>query len=724
MEKSSPDDLIKVWVWLNDINMAEASRRIESTTGYTEDDIKSIYNDEDFTELAEIFCDFGSSGRGDGAGKDKSGLLKQAKEKNKEKREIVKKYKRERLKVYDSMYTEHNNSVIDSLNLDRDRISFICTLTPSFIIELTPDGISNLTRAESVNSLMYCDDRNTDFDYNEDTEELPDRSGDGNVISNAKLESMHSITAMDTYGYTGEGVNILMLGGTGYINLADPDDLDMVNPETVENVYNNQTYPITEYTTEPYLVHDGHAHHCTKVLKQYAPDSHVYVVQKRYYSDIINTIISKDIDIVNASICYSIPDVYDSYARWFDALASICNIPLIASAGNESDWNFNYPRAITPANGYNSIAVGTYTADSYFIFENDRMRDFRYSPTNGNALPTYKPDVVVASDDTSSAAPALTGIISWALEMNSDLLNKPQAVKAIVLASCHRKALPAEISNGVYDQQETMAEGLTVKQGAGIADAYRILKAAAERTYGIVTLTPNSTYYNGNIQHHVAPGHYGTVDFDDYLNVSTAWYVKYEDLKLEDITIPNDTSNNNSGAPNNNLFPTTLNVQYINLKIMDGNAEKAVSIRINSCKQMAYTDDTEGHHTYQIRIDNVTSTANMREVDVGYAWTERGRCELTSLNLQGEPSVGSTLQANAIMTNAFSVNAAANSNELTYTWERSSDGVNWTVLSRTQSSYHLNYPDYQKYIRCTVTPRTTSLLAPRTVSAEVYINTL
>lgn len=703
MKKTNSNDLLNVWVWIRDINTSEANKRVEMTTGYSEDDINNMFNDNDFVELAKELNDRST-------GKDKTSLLKKCKERNKVKREKIREYKRKRVKVYDSMYSVHNNRIIDDLALDREKIGYICSLTPSFIIEITKNEIKRLAESNFVvRMLLYEDDCNTkekNIGIMNDTGEL---SQYDTIVTETQLKSMHADVAQD-YGYTGEDVNILFIGGAGYISLPDPTDLsdiDMENPDTVENVFNNESHPITDNTHQPGN-HSPHTHFCTKVLRRYSPDSHIYIVNKDgfingngQFNDIVYAIEEKDIDLLCVAMEYSNGYSYfdSSDAIWFDAITKRYNLVLVSSASNDAYGNYHY--VSSPGTCYNSIAVGAFEAQENG--EDDEMYNYRYNPVIGTTFPTFKPDVVAAGDSTSISAPVVAGIISWALEMNGDLLNKPQAVKAIVLASCHRKAKTTNLPNSVI--QENMIDGLTQRQGAGIIDAYRIMKSAAEISYGIIHLSTNSSYYFDDLVYNSGYGNYGTVNYNDYLNVSLAWYVGYTQL----------------GNTPEFLTSSISNVQDIALNVLDNLVVKSSSSAINSCKQVAYFDNAESHHTYKIRVDNITPSNEIEAIDIGYAWSERGKNELTSLNFQGFTIPGSTLYANALMQN----NQVADTGEVLYTWESSSDGLNWEVLNESSENYTVSSSDFLKYLKCTASPRTTSLLAKNEVftitQTKVYI---
>ena len=208
-----------------------------------------------------------------------------------------------------------------------------------------------------------------------------------------------------------------------------------------------------------------------------------------------------------------------------------------------------------------------------------------------------KPDLVAPANmlggGTSSSAPFVSGIIGLMLELRPSLAAYPQVIKAILLASCHHKALPAE---GTGDATETMEQGLTDKQGAGVVDPYRAISITGSGSYGIRTLTGTTASTSINI---AQPAYNASG-----LNVSIAW------LRANTMT----SSDHNSAI---NVTPATAH--NIDLSLLSGSAILKSSANTNSSTEMVYYSSPTSTSAYTVKIDKVDSVSGT--VKVGYAWS-------------------------------------------------------------------------------------------------------
>lgn len=278
---------------------------------------------------------------------------------------------------------------------------------------------------------------------------------------------------------------------------------------------------------------------------------------------------------------------YDAYnddapAKWLDAIVNTYNIPFVASAGNDYWWQeYGWPNVISPSSGYNSIAAGAYD----FTEMPNKMHDYRYNPINSTQQVNYKPDIVVASPSTSEASPMVTGIIAMMIQLKPSLAANPELVKAILMASCHRKVDPAN-----NEPIEYMSDGLTQRQGAGAIDAYNAISIVAHETYGIGNISSGST----NVESIYSPFN-GT-----NMNVSLVWLRQ------------------NTGTTYNNTTIGTL--KELELEIIDSNDNIIkYSDKKNTCKQMVYFPLSNNEDEYTIRVKKASlDTENTR---FAYAWS-------------------------------------------------------------------------------------------------------
>ncbi len=206
---------------------------------------------------------------------------------------------------------------------------------------------------------------------------------------------------------------------------------------------------------------------------------------------------------------------YTALEVYTDYFVSQNKLLVVKSAGNDHD-------AVTsPGMAYNVITTGGFFNQGTTDQSDDVVfRNSNYYKGSG----CFKPDFIadqsyayhwVLNDDvtgTSYAAPFVTGTIALLYELRPSLAAQPEAVKAILMASCHRKVTP---SSG--DPAENMASGLTAHQGAGAIDPYKAIAIAGSRHYGVRTL--GSTTERDRIR--INQPAYGSAG----LNISLAWSV-------------------------------------------------------------------------------------------------------------------------------------------------------------------------------------------------------
>ena len=124
---------------------------------------------------------------------------------------------------------------------------------------------------------------------------------------------------------------------------------------------------------------------------------------------------------------------------------------------------------------------------------NDDIYFAKSDSGNGGDDGCAKPDLVapgIADDGeigTSFAAPIVTGLVAQMMDYEPSLMNRARPVKAILLASCDRKVIDI---NG--DVQESMEQGLTAMQGAGVVNAMRMCTILVQQSYISSNFTSSS----------------------------------------------------------------------------------------------------------------------------------------------------------------------------------------------------------------------------------------
>jgi len=677
IELAEDDELIPVWIWFIDIDKKKAEKRIEAETGISADSFSELTRPNAEPELVDIFKVASKSGLEE---TEKIKLQEKCKnylnctEKQRlEKQNFFRTYRNTRIGVLKECYNEHNDTIINDLHLDPKDILFISFLTPSVIASVTKEELLKMSKEQSVSYIYF---------YDNSVVQTPSENND--------MHSMHMDNVLSEYSFTGAGVNVLMLD----LNYIRPDvGISINNDSNIYNVVNNTVYHYSNTTVLP-NDNNNHATFCASFLKEYAPGATIYSIPRDDYSVFEWAVDHFSIDIINASICLGTPICYDNdgFSRWYDGLISSTGIPVIASAGNSEEWYESFvgvfPNVISPASCYNSIAVGAYISGQNDINQ-DTMHPYGYNPITNTNLVSYKPDVVVAAGDTSTGAPKLTGILACILQLENNI--SPEEIKAIFMASCHRKVL----HNG-NDLQENIADGLTEKQGAGPVDVYRAMMIVAAGNYGTAELSSSNNYSteiqllsNPNIDNH-------TLDYDDNVNVSISW------LRSNSFDFFTPYHGVNLGT-----------TQELSLSVLNSQNETiGYSNKTNSCKQMAYTENLNPNEIYSIKVDKMSN--NNEIVTFGFAWSERGTKELSDIECFGNTCVGDVLSV-SVQSDDMSY---PSSEEVAYKWMKSFDGISWTTINdATLSSYQVTNNDFGCFIKCVVSPQESSLLAINTLES-------
>ena len=231
--------------------------------------------------------------------------------------------------------------------------------------------------------------------------------------------------------------------------------------------------------------HNDSSDHATNVTRiaagsnGVAPGTTVYNDGTTYQN--IENLITQGAVVINASWGDTErSSVYTDREKWIDHISPYHGVSFVKSAGNNGSF------ITCPGMAYNAITVGAYTSNGTDNIYDDEMRPFSsFDNVINNITGCEKPDMIagndfittVATSNTSYSAPVITGIIALMIEFEPSLATEPEAIKAILMASSHRKV----ISN----PEEFMSQGITNKQGAGAPNAYEAICIIARGQYGI-----------------------------------------------------------------------------------------------------------------------------------------------------------------------------------------------------------------------------------------------
>lgn len=594
-----------------------------------------------------------------------------------------------------NMYEENNENYLEKCNISNAEIIFQSSLSPLAILSVTKEKLLEICDFDFVKNIYY---------YNDDIEntfEEPTNNG-GTAIAEIKtdkeIDSMKAYKAREKFGVTGKGINVLMLEA----GLPYEDGSGRIDFSNIRYIHNQNEYAYLSSDTQDVdltAYKSGHAISTTIALQEYASEVNVYSVHRKNYSDstyneysdIEWTIINKDIDILNCSGNYGFNADYSSdiYSLWFDYLVSNYKILLTAAIGNDinyckSEWH----KVHSIASGYNTIGVGAYVSKDFYgnPYENPILCDYRYSSMDYPNAIQYKPDMITDSGSSSEASPKLAAIAALVLEINPYLSDSPDILKAILMASCHKKAVPA---TGSDIEPEDMFSGLTLRQGAGIVDAYQAICIVLSGSYGIGSVKSGYVEYS-NI----------SIPSNDNVNFSLVWLI-------------NNTVSDNSNTPDNAIMGT---VQELKLDVYEDDVLVCTSNKTNAGKQLAYFE-YDKDKDYKFRITK-TSTNNDR-VNFAYAWSPTEIKELLNVQIQGKNAVNQDLTAITYYTDGTIVD----SSDLTYRWYSSANGNTWTSIAGANSqSYQITDNENLKYIKCIVNRKSKkSIFAASTISTNTNI---
>lgn len=594
-----------------------------------------------------------------------------------------------------NMYEANNENYLEKCNISNAEIIFQSSLSPLAILSVTKEKLLEICDFDFVKNIYY---------YNDDVENTLEEPANNwvNTITETKtdkeIDSMKAYKAREKFGVTGKGINVLMLEA----GLPYEDGSGRIDFSHIRYIHNQNEYAYLSSDTQDVDLDDyksGHAISTTIALQEYASEVNIYSVHRNNYSDstyneysdIEWTIINKDIDILNCSGNYWFYDDYSSdiNSLWFDYLVSNYKILLTAAIGNdinycESEWH----KVHSIASGYNTIGVGAYVSKDFYgkPYENPILCDYRYSSMDYPNAVQYKPDMIADSGSSSEASPKLAAIAALVLEINPYLSDSPDILKAILMASCHKKAV---LATGSDIEPEDMFSGLTLRQGAGIVDAYQAICIVLSGSYGIGRVKSGYKEFSNISAPH-----------NDNVNFSLVWF-------------NNNTVSDNDNAPDKAIMGT---VQELKLDIYEDDVLICTSNKTNAGKQLAYFE-YDKDKDYKFRITKTSTNNEM--VNFAYAWSPTEIKEYTSVQIQGKNAVNQDLTAITYYTDGTVVD----SDNLNYRWYSSTNGHTWTAITDANSqSYKITNNENLKYIKCIVNKKGKhSIFATSTISTNTNI---
>ena len=555
--KNMAEEKIPVWVWYKDVNQTQVDNITKARTGLTVENaavdyampspalLNSLQNEEPGSQ-AQMQAYLAATAQARALEAQRADTLIMTR------REVAR-----------EQYNTKSAAIIEETNLDEDDIIFKSQYAPMIIAEMTQEEIERMVESTNI-----------------ETVELYEQGEEEECTLEADLEQMASVKqtlgldkVYNEIGLTGQNVKV------GMFEVGPP----IPNSE------------ITFTIVGTGLEQQDHATNTARALASsevgIAPNITLYATNADYSN--IEQMISSGVRVINVSFGWRVADTpYSSYDKWFDHIAAQHHILLVCSAGNndlENGVRPNHP-ILSPAMADNTLAVGAYS-DQYTStnFSDDILEDYsRYNNKSGCAKPDIIAPANVLGGGTSTSAPIVTGIVALMLEFKPSLAYQPHLIKAILLASCQRK-----VQNPAGVAAESMAQGITDRQGAGAVDAWNAICIISQGQYGYGTLSSEES-------RHVVQPSYGA----SHMNVSIAWL-----------------RNNTASGDHSDINNVTAGTQHnIDLQVYRGNTLAGSSAFANSSTEMAYIPLSSTSAEYELRLYKEDET-NTEPVKYAYAWS-------------------------------------------------------------------------------------------------------
>ena len=543
--KNMANEKIPVWIWYKDINQTQVDNIVKTRTGLTAENaavdyampspalLNSLQNEEPGSQ-AQMQAYLAATAQARALEAQRADTLIMTR------REVAR-----------EQYNVKSARIIEEANLDADDIIFKSQYAPLIITKMPKYLIEESSQKSDVEFIsLYTYDDVLDC-------------GDEEVYSIKNTIGINKV--YNDIGLNGQNIKVGMI--------------ESGSPETTPHFDASQVTVIGNGVEE-----ENHASYTALIIKTFAPGSSIYSTNCNFAN--IELMLNVGIGVINMSAGYSIDysaSLYQLWNRWSDHVSAQHNVLMICSAGNALNTQI-----LAPAMAYNSLAVGGFDEQGTSNKNDDIL--FEYSYINGDEC--SKPDLIAPANlwgkGTSSSAPIVTGIVALMLELKPSLAYQPHVIKAILLASCQRK-----VQNPAGVTAETMAQGITDRQGAGAVDAWNAICIISQGQYGYGTLSSEET------RRFVQPL-YGA----SHMNVSVTW-------------LRNNTASGNHGSESNVTAGTQHN---INLQVYRGETLAGSSALANSSTEMAYIPLSSTSIQYKLRLYKADST-NTQAVKYAYAWS-------------------------------------------------------------------------------------------------------
>ena len=536
-EYKNQDNKLVVYIWFKDIPEEEIEMKATEISSITLDEIEELDS-----KVPDANIDLNSA-KGDLLFKE---YLESTKQMRLNINKMLGEYIMTRRNVATELYSKNNTYCEKDCGINEKEIIYSSKYSPVLIASLSLSEVEKIAKNENVVSVEFRGDM-TSFE-----------------------ESYYGEYAIDAdylkvnVGLTGYGVKVGVLD-SGI-------------------VWNHSEFSSTTITRLDAISPDdsNHATNVTRIIagsNGLAQDCHIYSIAHFGFEEMVETLISNGVSVINMSIGYprTSGEYYNATEKWLDHVGYQHKVSFVKSAGN----NGNSATITSPGLSYNSITVGSYSTNNTTPKSDDYLESSSCGG-NGGQSGCAKPDVISPTEHdfggaTSMAAPFVTGVIALLFEYKPIMKNYPALTKAVITASCDRKF------------NESIYNGLTPIEGAGSLNAKRAFQVLFKGRYQY------GTFYSSEITKT-----FSVTSSDTSITVGLAW------LK------PNTASGSSHSSTNVGLSAN------LKLQVLLPNGSSAGYSNItNSSVEMIHFD-VSSYGTYTIKVNRVDTNTN--GVPYALAW--------------------------------------------------------------------------------------------------------
>lgn len=575
---------LPVWVWFKDIDDEVISKEVYERTGLTEDDLNVI--DENISDdLSQRIVSIEEQDE-----KEKletrrmfQEYMDRTQEQRQEESKRTDEYIAALREVQDEIYPEHNRHIFNDLKISQKDIISAETIGPFYILNLNAYEIEQVAKNENITYLAYYENAECIADTDPDYDDLTA------VMNASEVSRIRSELSLN-----GSGISMGIIEQFRVMTSDNNFTNNTIYVHSLDGIPNSENW----HTTFVARIAGG--------SRGVAPNSTMYSCPAQYDNEFksqVNYLVSQNVHLVNMS-AHLLRDsigTYDPIEKFVDYITYKKRLLFVKTAGN-NDNKIN-----VPGNAFNVITVGGFfNSGSVDDTRTKSSTDIMFMNSNYylNSSACFKPEVIAPQvtgyqpsrgTGTSYAAPVVTGTIALLFKIRPSLANQPEAVKAIIMSSCHRKV--ANASTHSNEPSETMEQGLTAHQGAGAINPYLAVAITASGNYGIRTMNASSTSETVSFK---VPSYESSG-----LNCSIAWL--------------RENSSENIVADEVNL----------DLNLYRKNTLMRTSAKVHSSAEMAYIPLTPTGK-YYAQIVRTSATGN--KVRFAYAFSvDKNRYQYTNL---------------------------------------------------------------------------------------------